>query len=409
MARRKKNYNYLIPALIRFQLMALVICPLIFISICRADSTAPSLPAVLAQHPVVEQKQDPNNVEADPAKNGPADEHRPDQERGLRPESETASGSGNEQEDQIHQHEAQQQRAREPEAGEEQPEETFVDLLHAEISKSIQGTALWMDSFFGDRRYLYELNQSFIRFRYDFFLEDGSPFVRKQDLQMRFVLPQLREKTRLVLAGTPKDDREFPAVDANIPSDRLAAGDDRNVSAAVHQTMRESAKSSLVLRAGLQFHSGGPMLLLGPRYRILFPLDRWNLRFVEELVWRSRKGWESRATVDVERPLSSGMFFRATNDWFWTELEDGLLYAVAFKLGQPISPQRAIDYEWINILHTRPIHELTEVILRVRYRQQFWRKWLYFEINPQCRFPRNRSFDPAPGILFTIDMIFGSY
>ncbi len=292
---------------------------------------------------------------------------------------------------------------------EEQKPETIVDVLHAGISRSIQGTATWMDSFFGDRRYLSELNQSYIRFRYNVFLEDRSRLYLKPDLQFRMVLPQLREKTHLVFSGAPPEAPEFSAVQSNSESDQISTGEERNLSASVHRTVRETARDSIIMRAGLRLHQGKPGVMLGPRYRILFPLDSWNLRFVEEVVWRSNIGWEAKSTADLERPLPIGLFFRATNEWIWREHVNGYVYAFIFYLGQPINHRRGLEYEWINVFQTKPINELIEVTLRVRYRQQFWRDWLYFEIDPQCRFPRDRSFNATPGILFRLEMILGNY
>jgi hypothetical protein len=63
---------------------------------------------------------------------------------------------------------------------------------------------------------------------------------------------------------------------------------------------------------------------------------------------------------------------------------------------------------WSNSYQTRPIHELTQVALSVAYRHSFWREWLFYEIAPQVRFPRDRNFDVTPGILFRIEMFFGA-
>lgn len=287
--------------------------------------------------------------------------------------------------------------------------DTVVDRLHGSISRSIQGTATWMDSFFGDSRYESELNESYVRFRYNLFFEDGSGAVREPDFQVRMVLPQLREKTHLVFTGAPRERSPYSALQSDFQPDQSGANEERNVTAALHQTLLDSARHSFIIRSGLKLHSGSPALVLGPRYRLLFPLDHWNLRFVEEVLWRSDTGWEAESTVDFEKPLPNGLFFRASHDWIWEEQEPGVTYAFNFYLGQPITRRRGLEYEWVNVFNTRPVNALTEITLRVRYRQQFWRDWLFFEISPQYRFPRDRSFDATPGILFRIEMLFGKY
>jgi hypothetical protein len=66
-----------------------------------------------------------------------------------------------------------------------------------------------------------------------------------------------------------------------------------------------------------------------------------------------------------------------------------------------------VEYEWINNFQTYPTNELVEELLVFRYRQRFWRDWLFLEIDPQFRYPRDRSFVFTPGILFRIEMVFG--
>jgi hypothetical protein len=68
-----------------------------------------------------------------------------------------------------------------------------------------------------------------------------------------------------------------------------------------------------------------------------------------------------------------------------------------------------LQYEWINNFETRPRNQAVEYLAVVRYRQKIWRDWLFYEIAPQARFPRDRDFDFTPGILFRLEMIFGRF
>jgi hypothetical protein len=298
-----------------------------------------------------------------------------------------------------------------PEKPEEIPKETtIVDVVHGEISRRILLTATWLDSFFGDQRYAAERNQSYVRFRYNVFLEDKSPAVLKPELQVRIVLPQLREKTRLEISGVPSETPDLSAIESSSPaSDQFTTTGERNVTTSVNYLFRETAQENFIVRAGIKFHRGAPVTLVGPRYRVLFPLNRWNLRFIEDLAWRSDTGWQAKTSVDLERPLPHELFFRATNEWIRTAHVNGYLYSFSFTLLHPLSLRRALSYEWVNIFQTRPVSELVEVDLRIRYRQRILRDWLFFEVAPQYRFPRDRGFEATPGILFRLEAMFGRY
>ncbi len=290
---------------------------------------------------------------------------------------------------------------------------TIVDILHGGISSSILSTATWLDSFFGDKRYASELNTSYVRFGYNVFLEQGTGPLLKPDLQVRVVLPQLREKTHLVISGAPKEDNEFSAVNSRTTAetDQFAStGEDRNVTTALHYVPLETFKQNFAIRAGLKLHRARPAVLLGPRYRILLPFENgWSIRLVEDVAWRSDKGWLTRSTVDLERPLPRNLFFRTSTEWVRETHVDGYIYSYSVAIRQPLSERRALEYEWLNIFQTKPVNELEEIDLRIHFRRRVSRDWFYIEVMPQYRFPRSRGFEATPGILFRFEMFFGSY
>ena len=296
-----------------------------------------------------------------------------------------------------------------PKKPEEVLETTIFDVLHGWTSKKLLTTATWLDSFFGDQRYLAEYNQSYIRVRYNVFLEQESPWLHRADLQIRVVLPQLKERTHLEIAGTPKETTSLNVTQAPAATDKFENPGDQNVTTAVSQQIKQTDRVHFIMRAGLQWHKGGPVVILGPRFRMLFPLDHWNLRFIEEVILRNDNGWTAKTTFDLERPLPHNLFFRATNDWFQADHQGGFIYDFVFNLAQPLSAKKVLEYEWVNIFQTQPVNALTEIDLRLRYRQRIWRDWLYLEVTPQYRFPRDRSFEATPGILFRLEAMFGHY
>jgi hypothetical protein len=363
-----------------------------FVSFAWAQSEAPAQPA------------------APPAKQEEQNAPQPQQEQtGQKPPEAPPGGKSQPSSEQPPpgQKETEQEAPIKPEEGQE--ETTIFDVVHGWTSQSILTSATWVDSFFGNQRYLAEYNQSYIRFRYNVFLEHESPMLLRPDLQVRIVLPQLREKTHIEFAGTPRETSSLNATQAPSQINQFDAPGEKNFTTAVSQFIKDTERVNFVVRAGLQWHSGGPVAIVGPRFRILFPLDHWNLRFVEEVILRNDTGYQAKTTTDIERPLSHILFFRFTNDWIQTDHVDGYVYDFIFNISHPLSSTKALEYEWVNIFQTQPQNALTEVDLRVRYRQRILRDWLYFEVAPQYRFPRDRGFEPTPGILFRLETMFGHY
>jgi hypothetical protein len=305
---------------------------------------------------------------------------------------------------------AQEQPQEPPAAPEEEREETIADVLHGAISRRIISTAGWLDSFFGDERFESELNRSWVKFRYDSFLEEDSKWVQNPDVSLRLVLPQLRRKAHVIISGS-RDQDEADELDlfADTSVQRIPLAEERRLTTALQYFIRRTLLDNLSVRFGAKLHSGAPVIFLGPRYRILFPFDPWALRATQEVLWESSKGFESKSRIDFERMLRREFFFRTSLDGVWTEGVHGYSYNLSFFLRHPVGPRQALEYQWVNNFVTRPMDRLEEVVLLVRYREQIWREWLFYEIAPQSRFPRDRSFTATPGILFRIEVVFGVF
>lgn len=296
-----------------------------------------------------------------------------------------------------------------PPPGTPQKEKDIVDLLHRSLSQRFLSTATWLDSFFGDERYEAESNRSQLKVRFDAFREDRTGMqYRDPILTLRLVLPQLRKMARLVITGDPNVE-----VDSTSPSppgsssSQLQPSTGSRLTTALQYFPLETAQSNLSIRAGVRLHKGRPGAVIGPRYRLLIPLDPWDLRFTQEVIWSSENRWQSRTRFDLERPLPRDLFFRTSLEGLWSEKVDGYPYSLSFHLRQPLDRNRALEYEWISSFQTSPTNILVEELLVFRYRQRFWKDWLFLEIDPQFRYPRDRSFVFTPGILFRIEMVFG--
>ncbi len=290
-------------------------------------------------------------------------------------------------------------------------QKTIIDTLYRTISSEFLSSAVWVDSFFGDERYEAESNLSRFKLRYEVFRERGGKIEHRPDLDLRLSLPQMRKKTLLLVSGDPNDQPDLPSplASSTTPGGAPTLAREQNLTTSLQYFVHETLEHSIAVRTGVRLHKGSPVVFIGPRYRYLTPLDSWTYRFTEEVLWASDVRWTSRSRVDLERKMPYDLFFRSTLEGLWQENTDGYAYAISFTLAQPLDPNRAFVYAWVNSFQTRPKDELEEELLLVRYRQRFWRPWLFFEIAPQCRFPRDRSFDATPGILFMLEMVFGQY
>ena len=293
----------------------------------------------------------------------------------------------------------------EPEKPDESP--GLVDRVHGELSNGLLSTASWLDSFFGDERYVVEDNRSYVRVVYDAFQEERSNLFLRPAVDLRLVLPQLEKKAHIVFSAEPTEPSGETGTPVTDSGEQSATSEDRNFTAALEYYIRSVPRESFIIRTGAQISDGQPVLFLAPRYRSLTPFDPWDFRFTQEATYRTDTAWQTDTRFDLERKLPHDLFFRASIDGAWYENRVGYFPNLVFSLRQAIDASHAVDYEWVNNYQTRPITELTEVALRLRYRHSFWRRWLFGEVAPQIRFPRDMDFDGIPGILFRLEMFMG--
>jgi hypothetical protein len=283
----------------------------------------------------------------------------------------------------------------------------FFDELHGEITRRLLTTAAWLDSFFADERSLQEDNRSYIRARCDAFTEEGSHATFKPTVDLRLALPQLEKKAHIVVSAEPAETPAATPSSPSIASDRIGPTEDRNVTTAVHYILRATEEQNFVVRSGAQFTHGTPVLFIAPRYRYFIPINSWGFRFTQEVIWKTDTTTQTNTVFDLERQLPYNLFVRTSAGGTWIDTSKGYFYSLSFSVRQPLDPRRALEYEWSNSFQTRPVGELAEVFFRVRYRQNFLREWLFFEVAPQYRFPRDRDYSGTPGILFRLEMYFG--
>jgi len=290
-------------------------------------------------------------------------------------------------------------------------------MVQAEISQRVLGSAEWLDSFFVDKREIRETNRSYLRVRYDIFMEENT----KQKIEMPSVslqlrlprLEQLGKTINLVFESAPEAEPGGVPVQASDTGAQVVPAGSRTTSAALHFLLRRTAKQSFIIRTGSQFNLDQTLFFISPRFRLLIPLNAWNFRFTQDVIyrtgtpWQPKTEWETETLFDLERKLPYDLFFRSYLDGVWLKNTDDYIYNLGCTLLEPFDSTHAVSYGWNNRFLTKPYFNLDEILLSIQYRQNFWRKWLFYKVAPQYRFPRGRDFTGTPGILFSLEMYFG--
>ncbi|MEW6599829.1 MAG: hypothetical protein AB1499_02575 [Nitrospirota bacterium] len=288
-------------------------------------------------------------------------------------------------------------------------EDTIVDAWHRALSGTITGSADWIDSFFYDERYEAEENRSRLLVRLESFTEEGQGTDLKLKASLRMGIPYAQKRLKLIVVGEPDEEVDVEGTSGSTVRRSFDRIDRNDVSVSLQHAILQELNRYISTRLGFVFRNWKPRLFLEGRYRIFFDLDKWGTRFTERLRWYTDKGWESRSTLDFERPLTERFFFRTTLEGDWLEDQNGFPHSLTFAVSQFLSKRRAIEYSLNNSFQTSANYHLDEVTFKIRYRQRIWRDWLFYDIEPQLRLSQSDSFTLVPGIFLRMEAIIGQY
>ncbi len=279
-----------------------------------------------------------------------------------------------------------------------------TDTIHAALSNSLSASADWIDSFFREERAEIEEDNSNLRLKLSGLKEMDKKIDFKVKASLHLVLPNLENRLHLFASSILEEDDN--GHDYFEPSD-----EEDNKSKKFYLSMRyflmSAERMNLSLRAGLKFRKLTPAVFAGPRYSYSKKWDSWDFRFIEDFSYFTDNGWENRSSVFFETFFSEYLFYRINLTGRWQESEPGYDYWVDINLYHTLSGNKVLNYRVKEVFDTYPNNRLTEVIAGVRYRQGFWRKWLFFEISPQVSFAEEDDYHPSPGITISLEMFFG--
>lgn len=277
--------------------------------------------------------------------------------------------------------------------------EDTIDATQEKASEYLISAATWFDSFFDNERYTAEVNRTRAKLQLTTGVDKHEDFEFKTRLRWKLHLPSINKRLNLLISANDDEDFNVERGAGNLNS----RDDDSDLSAALQYFLLQTKSMNISTTAGFSYNYA----YAGVRYRGQYDYGSWQGRLVSRLRYFTDDGWEARNQYDIERQVSDTLLFRSTVDASWQEKENGLPHGLIFSLFQVIGADRALSYEIGNYFNTRPSYQMTDVLLRLSYRQRFYRDWLVFEAAPQVSFPKEYDREFNPGIIFKLEAEFG--
>ncbi|MFT7287850.1 MAG: hypothetical protein ACI87W_001965 [Halieaceae bacterium] len=264
----------------------------------------------------------------------------------------------------------------------------WVDRGHEYATNRAQGLAQWMDDFFGAPVQDAERADSFVRaiFLDNWESDDGHDL--KLRLRGQISLPKISERVDLVFSG---EESEQTLTEAE-----RAQEDDIGVRFNFSDGKRTRVDATLSVRSG-------PSILPGVRFRYQQPISEniWG-RFTQRLQYHTDDGFRSLTNIDLNRRLDERSLLRwggrmryEEDKGFW-DWNTGVTYRRW--IGDHERYPSAIEY--FVSLSGRDDPEVFNNNYRVGflYRKQFFRDFLYYELEPSYNWRRDEYGDVHSGV-----------
>lgn len=270
------------------------------------------------------------------------------------------------------------------------PEEThWVDASHQYATNRAQALAQWMDDFFGAPVRDAERADTFVRaiFLDDWDERDGHDV--KVRLRGQVSLPKISERVDLVFSGEESEQ--------TLTEEERAQENDVGVRFNFRNSRRTRLDATLSVRSG-------PAMLPGVRLRYQQPIsDNSWARFTQRLQYHTEDGYRSLSNFDVNRILDDKSLLRWNGRVRYREDKDFWDYNTGITYRRWLDDHEkfpsAIEYFVAVSGRDQPQNFETNYRLGFLYRKQFFRQFLFYEIEPSYNWRRDFYEEKREGVL----------
>ena len=260
--------------------------------------------------------------------------------------------------------------------------QSWLDLTHSYFNRQLCEPAAWFDGFFGDPRAFEETPVgTFFRVRNSLEWDQNEGWSAGVRVRANVQLPRASERLRLLITSDDNLSGDFdqrPGINDGEDQTRLG----------LRFIASEGARSQLDVDGTVKVASGGLNPRIRARYRNVRGLSEDTLvRATQAVFWERADGFGTTSRLDWEWLPNRDQLLRLTGEGTFSEESDGVDWRTSVIGFQQLTPKTALRAEIGMFGYTRPSFEVEEYFVALRYRRQFLRPWLFYELQPQYAWP----------------------
>jgi hypothetical protein len=278
--------------------------------------------------------------------------------------------------------------------------ESWLDNWHSNFSDSMDYTAQRLDEFFAlaDSD---EHENARAEGRVRFGWEPRTRDLAAQDFRfrVRVKLPALKDRVDLMLS----DDESYDRQDS-IRAARDAVNENRD-STTLSLRYQEEQDSPISHRIGAGRRG---QLFAKSQYESDYHFtDVLKMDYDAELYYYTRDELGAELGLDFTYLLADEKYLRFNNRYYYRDRFEDWFWRHEVQYLRPLTQESAILYTFVTKGLTKPNHHLNEVYTSARWRTNYLRSWLYFELEPFVIWLRKEDFKPSYGVAMRFEFYYG--
>jgi hypothetical protein len=282
---------------------------------------------------------------------------------------------------------------------------SVTDAPRDYLSEKFLGFVNGVDRFFGDDRNFQESRDSVLQFDITRVSGYGSEHKFVYSGRAKVHLPNTEKKLHLLIESDPEKSTSTDA-SRNQPLQTGVAPAPKSLGAGVRFEKAEDERWHYSTDGGLKFQGLNTAPFARTRISYAQPFDLWQLKAAETLFWFNTIGAGETTQLDLERPISEPLLFRATSNATWLHDKQNMDLRQDFTLFHKIDDRNALLYQASAIGVSRPNTHVTDYVLLLLYRYRLHRQWMYLELSPQLHFPEGRNYRRSGMLSMRLEILF---
>ena len=273
--------------------------------------------------------------------------------------------------------------------------DTWLDRVHALVQDSTCEPAVWFDNFFNREHILLDLQPGvFIILRNTARWTEGDTVAYIQDFHLALELPQwerLLRKARLYIASRSDADKYTAQ-----PGEPVQPGVDRATGVrqpviGVRVDPYTRPRTLVRIDSGIRINMH-PDAFIRMRYQYLKNFSEvYLIRLSEIAMWQAVEHFSNTSQVDFERKITTFTLARWGNNVTYIEDTPGVTWNTGISFFTQLTPRSAISYDTSMWGVSDPAWIIQNYRVGSQYRRNFYRPWLFFELEPEVTWPKDES------------------